>query len=397
MTYLRTGELQIAAVNMVSHSMPRPRFMRICGFAAESLRGERTIHDSFPRKELQDYWSTHPRYEDKREDPVASGSGSTSHPCFEPETAENVDNLPPPPPYSLVDENPGSSSSSPSVSRQTSAGPPLPPRTTRPGDVPDDPSLSRTASVGSTTSAPPHHEPLVNTTSRPPAPNVANRPHSVHSIDALAEQMGRHSIHGSHSPGPRPAPPPGRPAPHPYGSPSSSPTSAAQGPWAPPSSPPPGGWAQAPWPPPQWGVGSSLPQAPPGQWSYPGEAYRNQQQYGYAPPPGPPPGFAPPPGPPPGVYVPQSSYGVSNAPPPPLRPRPSAHSHSHSHSHSPGRPTSEEGTHFPEPFQPPSPYGPPGVSPPVSPAHTSFPVPVTNANAPYGSFPHGPGKCPAAR
>ena len=38
--------------------------MRICGFAAEGLRNERRIHDTFPVKELQDYWSSRPRYED---------------------------------------------------------------------------------------------------------------------------------------------------------------------------------------------------------------------------------------------------------------------------------------------------------------------------------------------
>ncbi|EPS99637.1 hypothetical protein FOMPIDRAFT_1163840 [Fomitopsis schrenkii] len=353
------------ALDEDGYDLPADWYMRICGFAAESLRGERTVHEPFPQKELQDYWSTRPRYEDKREDPLASGGGSSSHPTFEPETAEAIDVLPPPPPYSLLDENTSSSSSSLSLSRHTSAGPPVPPRTTRPGDDPDDPSLSRAASVGSTTSAR-RHEPPVVTASRPqskpppPVPNSSNRPQSVHSVDALTEQMGRHSIHGSHSPGPRPAPPPGRPAPHPYGP--HSPSHPAHVPWAPPGSSPPGGWSQAPWPPPQWGAGPQPPQGPPGQWSYPGEA------------------FAPPP----------AGYGISNAPPPPLRPRPS------SSSHSSGRPRPEEGTHFPEPYQPPSPYGPSGVSPPVSPAHASFPVPVPNANphAPYGGYPQGHGECP---
>ena len=31
--------------------------MRISGFAAEALRGERKIFETFPLKELQDYWS----------------------------------------------------------------------------------------------------------------------------------------------------------------------------------------------------------------------------------------------------------------------------------------------------------------------------------------------------
>lgn len=354
------------------------RYMRICGFVAESLRGERIVHDSFPQKELQDYWSTRPRYEDKREDPFPSGSGANSHPSFRLETSEAIDLLPPPPPYSLMDDNPSSSSSSPSISRHTSAGPPLPPRTTRPGDVPDDPSLSRATSVGSTTSAQ-RQEPPVNTATRPqsrpppPVPDSSNRPQSVYSIDALSEQMGRQLIHGSHIPGERPALPPGRPAPHPYG-PS----------WAPSNSPPPGGWSQAPWPPPQWGVGPQPPQGPPGPWSYPGETYRNQQPYGgYFPPPGPPPaGYAPPP----------AGYVMADAPPP-LRPRPSMSSHSS------GRPTCEEGSHFPEPYQHPSPYGHAGLSPPISPAHASFPMPMSNANppqpqTPFGGYLQGPGEYP---
>lgn len=38
--------------------------MRICGFAAEGLRSERLIHETFPIKELQDYFSARPRYEE---------------------------------------------------------------------------------------------------------------------------------------------------------------------------------------------------------------------------------------------------------------------------------------------------------------------------------------------
>ena len=38
--------------------------MRICGFAGEGLRNERRIYETFPVKELQDYWSSRPKYED---------------------------------------------------------------------------------------------------------------------------------------------------------------------------------------------------------------------------------------------------------------------------------------------------------------------------------------------
>jgi hypothetical protein len=42
---------------------PPYRYMRVCDFAGEGLRSERAVHDSFPSKELQDYWSTHPKFE----------------------------------------------------------------------------------------------------------------------------------------------------------------------------------------------------------------------------------------------------------------------------------------------------------------------------------------------
>ncbi|KAF7367697.1 hypothetical protein MSAN_00833500 [Mycena sanguinolenta] len=59
--------------------LPSDWYMRIAGFAAEGLRSERRIHDSFPSKELQDYWGTRPRYEDEAEPGHgASASGSSS-------------------------------------------------------------------------------------------------------------------------------------------------------------------------------------------------------------------------------------------------------------------------------------------------------------------------------
>ena len=54
--------------------------MRICGFAAEGLRNERRILETFPVKELQDYWSSRPRYEavDPKSKKSMSGSSLTS-------------------------------------------------------------------------------------------------------------------------------------------------------------------------------------------------------------------------------------------------------------------------------------------------------------------------------
>ena len=77
--------------------------MRICGLAAEGLRGERRIHDTFPSKELQDYWSSRPHYQDEGSEPAAGGSsggaGGTGQSYSE--WAKSQGDEPPPPPYTL--------------------------------------------------------------------------------------------------------------------------------------------------------------------------------------------------------------------------------------------------------------------------------------------------------
>ncbi|KAJ7323657.1 hypothetical protein DFH08DRAFT_969205 [Mycena albidolilacea] len=62
------------ALDEEGYDLPADWYMRIAGFAAEGLRSERRIHDSFPSKELQDYWSTRPHYEDE----VSASSSSSS-------------------------------------------------------------------------------------------------------------------------------------------------------------------------------------------------------------------------------------------------------------------------------------------------------------------------------
>ncbi|KAF5339358.1 hypothetical protein D9611_009787 [Ephemerocybe angulata] len=69
------------ALDEGGHDVPSDWYMRICGFAAEVLRGERRIFDSFPSKELQDYWSTRPKYETvphKSADFVSGYAGASS-------------------------------------------------------------------------------------------------------------------------------------------------------------------------------------------------------------------------------------------------------------------------------------------------------------------------------
>lgn len=57
-------QFNFLALDADGHSLPSDWYMRIAGFAAESLRGDRMLHESFPVKELQDYWATRPRYEE---------------------------------------------------------------------------------------------------------------------------------------------------------------------------------------------------------------------------------------------------------------------------------------------------------------------------------------------
>ncbi|CCA77856.1 hypothetical protein PIIN_00503 [Serendipita indica DSM 11827] len=38
-------------------------YLRVCGFAVEVMRDERRIHADFPKKQIDDYWATRPKYE----------------------------------------------------------------------------------------------------------------------------------------------------------------------------------------------------------------------------------------------------------------------------------------------------------------------------------------------
>lgn len=87
--------------------------MRISGFAGELLRGERMLHETFPVKELQDYWSSRPKFEEEvRPHAEAEASGSSAGPSAHSEGVaesfeqwiekekEEKDEVPPPP-YTL--------------------------------------------------------------------------------------------------------------------------------------------------------------------------------------------------------------------------------------------------------------------------------------------------------
>ncbi|KAF8337690.1 hypothetical protein F5887DRAFT_1063051 [Amanita rubescens] len=99
------------ALDAEGYDLPSDWYMRICGLAAEVLRSERLIHESFPIKELQDYWATRPKFEECNKgdvDNVPSGLGdgsgvARSYQDWLASQNDGKDELPPPP-YTLVEE-----------------------------------------------------------------------------------------------------------------------------------------------------------------------------------------------------------------------------------------------------------------------------------------------------
>lgn len=75
-------------------------YIRVCGYAAEGMRGERRIFESFPSKELQDFWGARPKYIQEEPSVQALSSSSAGFTQWAASQPENADE-PPPPPYSL--------------------------------------------------------------------------------------------------------------------------------------------------------------------------------------------------------------------------------------------------------------------------------------------------------
>ena len=210
--------------------LPSDWYMRIAGFIAEGLRGDRIVHETFPSKELEDYWSTRPRYEDTP-DPYASGKKNQSWEDWQKLAGEKgAADEPPPPPYSLEAGEPsippaeaGPSGSGPPLvaprpedPTQSTSPPPVGPRpevvaaavgvagalNAPPGRSPEQPlvplasrpSISRPPIAGPSGSGPPP----IPARSRPQPPPIAPRP----STDAsgLADDLSRTHISAPTSP-----------------------------------------------------------------------------------------------------------------------------------------------------------------------------------------------------
>ncbi|TBU26339.1 hypothetical protein BD311DRAFT_667689 [Dichomitus squalens] len=349
--------------------LPPDWYMRICGFAAEGLRGERLILDTFPSKELQDYWSSRPRYEEEASSSqaVASGSGSGSDnkeekgqawEDWEKEVqAKEVSDEPPPPPYSLEVEEPQAQSAPindppavplgrrPTVQSQV---PPPAPASTRPV-----PPAVNSGSRPQSLSRPSRHP---QTSSHPSSPQSS--PHLV-----PTDEFSRLAISSSIPPSPHEQP---SFNPHLF------PTPIAP---SPPSGGPPGPWSQAPWPPPEW----NSPQGPAaipviGQFFQDSSPSQSPPFQG--------PGYSP-------SYT-SSAHHTSTAPSTYVRPRPSVSHHTRpmpppTRPHGPGSPRDQVGGFaFPEAHVSPAPSGNYYEGPT---SHSSYPSSPYSAVSQAPSFP----------
>jgi hypothetical protein len=338
------------------------------------------IHETFPFKELDDYWSTRPRYEAEIDQSKApSGSGGESYQDWLAAQKEDKEG-PPPPPYSLEADETGASVSLPPVqalvassSAATPGSPQLPSPSTRPvpssatpGPPPIDPS--------SRPRPQPHNSPTsVSVPAHPfPAgdPGMGSIDNSVHSLtDDFNRQ--RISTPGSTLSVSTSAPPQSLSPPIPLNTrPNNAlPAGVSHGQ---------GSWAQSPWPPPEWKVKPKPPQHP---------QHRRNDHHSY----------------------------LGHEPPRPASSQPTSYATSHHSSTPPLRPHTSVGTTYPPnspQHSPPNPFGTypytqaaemsypyPGAPGPMYPPEPSSmppfpsyspPLPASYAHASYGR-PHSPG------
>ncbi|KAG1809837.1 uncharacterized protein HD556DRAFT_1280610 [Suillus plorans] len=188
-------QFNFLALDADGYSLPSDWYMRITGLAAESLRGDRMIHETFPVKELQDYWATRPRYEDKtaheEEAERWKEAQRAYHDWATKEGGAAVDEAPPP--YRLEDEQPTHSprtSSTPNVR-------PVPPEATKPtlghsssvsaSLVSPPPVPARSPSLTTSSPSAGSRPPVINMSSRPPPAPMSARP--VYSSDKVDMDM----------------------------------------------------------------------------------------------------------------------------------------------------------------------------------------------------------------
>lgn len=187
--------------------------MRICGFAAEGLRSERRIHETFPIKELQDYWSSRPKYEEVSQKSgefisgsvaggtsgSGSGSGNAEGQTYEDWLLSQKDDKDevPPPAYTLMEDEP----SVPAPARSAAPAVIAPAVNTIPARSSSIPQVAvspvHTNAATPASSQPPSRSNTVSAVSPTTATNIPpqHRPnHQADPVGSLAHDFGRHNI-----------------------------------------------------------------------------------------------------------------------------------------------------------------------------------------------------------
>ncbi len=174
--------------------------------AAEGLRSERWIHESFPLKELTDYWSTRPKYEEigYSETSVTgfSASGSASGSTDEGGqsyqewlAAQNDDkDEPPPPPYTLTTEEgvaPTTSHTEQPVQQTTTTASGAP-TLAQPSPAPIHVASSQPPTVGASAASPSQFSNPINSHAQQQRPQQVVEP-----VAALANDFALASVSGS--------------------------------------------------------------------------------------------------------------------------------------------------------------------------------------------------------
>ncbi|CAE6459472.1 unnamed protein product [Rhizoctonia solani] len=108
------GTAILPSLGAQSDNTPSDWYLRIAGSASEALKGEKRLYEEFPRKELFEYWSNRPRYEEHQDEgQVASTANGSENrlggpvpptlaaPARAPTRGMTSDISDAPPPYSL--------------------------------------------------------------------------------------------------------------------------------------------------------------------------------------------------------------------------------------------------------------------------------------------------------
>ncbi|KEP51850.1 putative GH99-GH71-like-2 protein [Rhizoctonia solani 123E] len=181
------GTAILPSLGAQNDNTPSDWYLRICSYASEALKGEKRLYEEFPRKELFEYWSTRPHYEEHQDQVSAGGSSSGNQASASVTSAVPTPAPPPvrthtrnmtadfgdaPPPYSLeADAAPAPASGA---------------FTTEPESIPSGPVNPAPAQTST-----PYQSAPFPATERPPVSRVD----SVHSVGSHGSYHGQQQQH----------------------------------------------------------------------------------------------------------------------------------------------------------------------------------------------------------